>query len=283
MSRLRLRHPLRPFWVLPRDPPSSHQQNPPSNLIFPCICISGCQALGFGGAVPHSPHTMEDPPHPGQGGDPFCTALPPPAQHMEHSNGETEAQRGYGEGWGEADPAGGQHDPPRPPLGAREKQEATVRGGRQYGSFKTAAGKPWRRGQGSGCQKPPARQARGLGGLKGGPHRHSTPSELAPSPPTEGRGLPSASRLSASILGCNELPRSQASTWQGWVVFALEQRAPKEKGGGGERQPGDSPGGDRSGTVAQPCQELAGSQRRSRAGISLAPRLGCSSWLFPPE
>lgn len=162
-----------------------------------------------------------------------------------------------------------------------EKQEAAV-----GGADNTALLKPPPESLGAGAGGAGARGCRhgaGARGLRGGPCQHPASSQPSPSPSAEGRGLLSASQLPAGILGCNELLRSQASTWQRWVVFALEQRTPKEEEGGGGSWGTPPPSRDRSGTAAQPCHELAGSQRRSHAGISLAPRLGCSSRLFSPE
>lgn len=103
------------------------------------------------------------------------------------------------------------------------------------GADNTALSKPPPESLGAGAGGAGARGCRhgaGARGLRGGPCQHPASSQPSPSPSAEGRGLLSASQLPAGILGCNELLRSQASTWQRWVVFALEQRTPKEEGGG---------------------------------------------------
>lgn len=234
-SRLQLRHPLRPF--LGVCPPCSNQQNPPGALIFPCVCVSGCRALGFGGAVPHYPRTMEESPREGGGGEPFCTL--PPAQpstlsilgKLRHGGVKMRAGR-----------AGVRLIllvPPKTPLWSHGK----AGGRRGGGADNTALSKPPPESLGAGAGGAGARGCRhgaGARGLRGGPCQHPASSQPSPSPSAEGRGLLSASQLPAGILGCNELLRSQASTWQRWVVFALEQRTPKEEEGGG-RQLGDTP------------------------------------------
>lgn len=232
-SRLQLRHPLRPF--LGVCPPCSNQQNPPGALIFPCVCVSGCRALGFGGAVPHYPRTMEESPREG-GGEPFCTL--PPAQPSTLSILGKLRHGGVKMRAGRAGVSLILLVPPKTPLWSHGKAGGRRGGGRQYGSFKTATGKSWRRGRGSGCQRLPAR--RGGSGAQGGPLPAPRILPAVPEPLRRGKGAPVSIPAPCRHPGVQRASQVSGQHLAEVGGFRFGAKDPKRRGGGG-RQLGDTP------------------------------------------
>lgn len=153
--------------------------------------------------------------------------------------------------------------PQTPPGEPGQSRRLRGGGGRRGGGADNAAlskPPPQSLGARTGCQR---QRARGFGG-SGGPHQHPPTPQPPPSPSAERRGLLRASRIPAASWGATSSSGLSPAPGRSWGGFGSEQRVP-QKGGGGQR--------GAEAAAAQPCHELAGSQRRRRAGISLAPRL----------
>lgn len=225
-SRLQLRHPLRPF--LGVCPPCSNQQNPPGALIFPCVCVSGCRALGFGGAVPHYPCTMEETPREG-GGEPFCTL--PPAQpstlsilgKLRHGGVKMRAGR-----------AGVRLIllvPPKTPLWSHGKAGGRRGGGQTIRLFQNRHRKVLAPGPGERVPEA-AGTARGLGGSGGAPASTPHPPSRPRAPPQrEGGSCQHPSSLPASWGATSFSGLRPAPGRGGW--FSLWSKGPQKKRGGG--------------------------------------------------
>lgn len=111
-------------------------------------------------------------------------------------------------------------------------------GGRQYGSFKTATGKSWRRGRGSGCQRLPAR--RGGSGAQGGPLPAPRILPAVPEPLRRGKGAPVSIPAPCRHPGVQRASQVSGQHLAEVGGFRFGAKDPKRRGGGG-RQLGDTP------------------------------------------